>query len=58
MGIKWRDKHLQAIAYLCEKLDSMLYFPFKKYCDDTNFGFKKEKFKQIIEDTINKLRGK
>jgi len=58
MGIEWNDKYVQAIAHLCERLDSMLYIPFKKYCDDTDFGTQKEKFKQVIEDTINKLRGK
>jgi len=57
MGIEWKDSYTQAVAHLCERLDGMLYIPFRKCFDDTDFGHKKELFKQIIEDTINKLRG-
>ena len=51
------DKYTKAIAYLCELLDSMIYFPFKdKMIETSNFGFIKEKFKSEIEKTINELK--
>jgi len=51
-----KDEHERMICWLCAKLDSMLYIPFKDKLDNTNFGFKKELFKQHIEDAINELK--
>ena len=49
------DKYEHVIYRLCETLDTMLYFPFKDQIKG-RFGFVKEKYKQFIEDTINKLK--
>jgi len=49
----------RAIQLLCEKLDTMIYFPFKNRDlskDAHIFGQVKEKYKQIIEETILSLK--
>ena len=57
---KMQDKCKQAIINLCAKLDEELYFPVKHELEDTNvihsLGMRKEDFKRIIEDEINKLK--
>jgi hypothetical protein len=51
------DKFERAIYELCEKLDTLLYEPFKKRIQGThNLGHKKEQFKNLIEEKIDTLR--
>lgn len=47
----------QAIADLCYELDQSLYIPFKRQgCfKGTNYGYKKELFKEKIEEIIKKI---
>lgn len=44
-------------AILCQKIDEMLYFPFKDLMgkDPHRFGFQKEQYKNLIEGVINTL---